>query len=119
MLKLVYNPYTGYATRDGDLPEKVRELSEMTMSEEEYTFVFATDNLLNAMRVEFRQKRLPLDRFSLWYHRTDPLPRHPEFGDIQLFPDGFVQLRLYPSGGISPWPHGFCDRTEFYLMDLL
>lgn len=111
MLTLIYDAVLGRPIADGLVERYVDRLQRKLERGEDVVCVFSTDNVLNAIRVRIRNKVIPLDSVRLLYRRG---------------PDGWAnkdqsdqELRIYPSAGIAPWPDGFCDRIETYLMELL
>jgi hypothetical protein len=104
MLKMVYDAKFGQPIRDGDLEELVLRLLDLAADGNRHEFRFATDNILDAVRVAVRNEQFPIERLSIFYQQT---------------PEMEVELKMYPSGGISPRPEGFCDRKDFYLTELL
>lgn len=131
MIRLIYDAYEGKAFRDGDVHRVVEDIIVRAGNGDNIEVVFATDNFLNAMRVAIVHKRIDVDSVQLLCRRrVANLYVHDNNQDntggkiieeVDFFGDEQPErlLRIYPSGGISPWPKGFCDRTEFYLMELL
>lgn len=108
MLKMIYDAKFGQPIRDGDLDEKVLWLLHLAADSNQHEFRFATDNILNAIRVAVVENRLPLARLSVFYCKPED----------SRGPEEEIELRMYSRGGIRPWPDGFCDRNEFFLWKL-
>ena len=115
MFTLVYDSEWGTPFRDGETKVFVDNIVERIKLKQDFTVTCATENLLNAVRVAVRHKRIALEDITLQF-------QHPgiRFGKedwIEL--PRLMTLRLYKSGGISPWPVGFADHAMQHLMELL
>lgn len=107
MLTLVYDAIDGQAFPDGQVDTYVEAIVKEIGIGVEVPITFSTDNILNGIRVAIKQGRIPLDQVRLVCYRVIS-------GEIVD-----RELRIYESGGITPWPDGFCDTNYTYLMKLL
>lgn len=107
MIHYTYAAYNGQAVRDGDADQVMLNLIAAHNAAPTliHSFMGATENTLNALRVHMRHGLIACDQIKLFF-----VPQHGVAGE---------QPRLYPSGGISPRPDGFCDFTDKWLMELL
>ncbi len=62
-----------------------------------------SDHVLNGIRLSVRRKELAADQVAINFFES---------------PGQLTTPRLYPDGGIDPWPDGFFDQTEKDLMGL-
>jgi hypothetical protein len=109
MITFVYDAFLGRPVRDGDAEDIARRLvSEHNNGHNPYV-VFATGNVLLALRVEMRHGNIAASEIALVFNKYD---------DQRQFVEG-IPLRLYPSGGISPRPDGFNDIEDRLLTELL
>lgn len=131
MLTLIYDAYEGEAFRDGHVHHVVEGLIQQLRNAPNVPLkiVFSTDNILNAIRVAIKHKRIDHTDVRLFNRRgvTNLYIRPDSHPDGQAVYEGEEigaterdrELRIYPDAGISPWPNGFCDRLDFYLMELI
>lgn len=131
MLTLIYDAYEGQSFRDGHVHQVVEGwIRRLKIAPNvPIEVVFSTDNILNAIRVAIKHKRIDhtdvrlLNRRGVTnlYIRPDSHPDGPAVyeGTEIGATEHDQELRIYPSAGIRPWPNGFCDRLEFYLMELI
>lgn len=111
MITYIYDPINGVPVRD--------YAAEMTMialiaehaafPDREITYRGATENTLHALRELVCLNTVPLDAVQIQYDRPES-----ELGPARLIP-----LKLYANGGIRPWPNGFADTQEGFLITLV
>jgi hypothetical protein len=102
MIKMIYRAKSGNAFPDGRVIEEVEWLITLLPDTE---ISFSTENILLAVRVAIKQGRLPREAVELWFDAENGSPKR--------------RLTIYPGGGISPWPDGFCDTTDNLIIALL
>lgn len=98
MIRIIYDAVNGTPYRDGDAAQVIEDV----IAKGEALIVTASECVVHAARVAVRGGRLPLDKCQI-EHRTDK---------------GDRVLKLYQDGGIDPWPAGFCDTIEKFILKL-
>jgi hypothetical protein len=98
-LRVEYDPKFGDAIRDGEI-EKI--VASMIKHKDEVAWEyhrFATQNIFTRLRLAVKRDEISSN-------------------DI-YFIFGATKIKIYPSGGASPWPEGFCDLEENYMLEML
>jgi len=98
MIRLEYDAIKGTAFKDGEMLYKVMQWVDLHNQGHIVTVVTATENALTMLRVAVKRHHIAAEDVEIWYRDQ--------------------KLRLYPDGGIDPWPKGFADFTENMLMEL-
>jgi len=91
MITLQYEPKIGIPFRDGDVDDYINAFKFLIEGGQELTMLFATDNILEAIRAAVVEKQIPFDSIQFIY--------------------GDEIIRINPDGGLSIWPEGFADYT--------
>lgn len=99
MIKMTYDAVNGQPFADGRCDATVAGWIAQHVAGEDVEVVFASENILHAVRVAIRRGQLGCTDVALFFEDVQPV--------------------IYPSGGIAPWPEGFCDHTERWLLELL
>jgi len=99
MITLVYDPDSGLAVRDGDAKKIATSIAWAADHNKTDECAYATENVFYAVRVLVKQNIIGSNRIRF------------KFKDVYITVDR--------NGRCDPWPPGFCDISERYLMKLL
>lgn len=105
-LKLIYDATVGYAHRDGEAENVVKEAIELhgrgvpTVHE----LITGTDNVLNQLRVAVFKRQIAASDVEIVFRKRtqDKFVEHVQD----------TALRIDRDGRIEHWPEGFADYTD-------
>jgi hypothetical protein len=104
-LLLQYSPNHGRAFRDGEVLAFADRLADELSQGHRHTVVFATQNILFAVRRHVARGTIPHDAVTILFKNKAA--------------GGFQTIKAYPGGGLDPWPKGFCDLEDDIMRELI
>lgn len=104
MLTVIYDPKYGHAVRDGDLMQEWEHLKRSLGKGYDVDVNYATDNIIELLRVMVHWGLLPLDKFQLKFQQSEHVQ---------------IDISIDSYGNIKTWPNGFCDEGLIALHHLM
>ena len=109
MITIIYEARGGYPVSDGHVDDFIESLVFQHKSGSNATRVCSTGNVIRALQ-------LAVAEGVVLPHEVNVVFRKPYRGTDE---NRDVALRIFPDGGIHPWPHGFADFEDGKLMRLI
>ena len=109
MITIIYEARGGYPVSDGHVDDFIESLVFQHKSGSNATRVCSTGNVIRALQ-------LAVAEGVVLPHEVNVVFRKPYRGTDE---NRDVALRIFPDGGIDPWPKGFADFEDGKLMKLI
>lgn len=106
VLEVIYDPIRGVAHSDHNAVRLVDIWLATLLFQTSAVYSVSTSNVINVLRVAVRRERIDPQKLRIIYQKP------ADFDG----PERDIPIKVYRSGGLSPWPEGFCDiDSECYL----